>query len=112
MSVRTVSKRGDIDFNKHLIELKEKRDKAVENYKECDAIYRFYMEGDFDQYSILSEIQHMRNHYQDLIDGYNKQMVCSHEHIDFDKYVGSDSHKDYYETKCVECGLIFDRYDG
>ena len=112
MSCKTVSTREDIDFDKHLIELKSKRDRVFTKLVDANKILKFYNDEGIDMYSVLSEINSAKANYEGSIAKYNRQMLCSHSDIVFGKYDGRDSHKDYYVTECESCKLEFDDYDG
>lgn len=37
-----------------------------------------------------------------------KQFTCEHKNTTGKRYPGFDSHSDWYENKCDECGLILE----
>ena len=39
-----------------------------------------------------------------------EELKCPHDNILEDDYSGSDSHHDYYDTRCKDCGAVFYTY--
>ena len=111
MSCKKVSTREDIDFDKHLIKVKVILDEASSNFIKLRRVKMFYEGENFENYSVEDSINSEMAEYMKLIELSKKQLACTHDDIEFDKYVGHDSHKDYYDTSCNECGLVFDHYD-
>ena len=111
MSVKTVSTREDIDFDKHLIEIKLKLSKDKANFVKLQNIRTFYDSEGTDSYKVDSAITTDMLDLSKHIELGKEQLACTHDNIDFDKYVGHNSHKDFYKTYCTNCNLIIDEYD-
>lgn len=99
---------AEIDLKEYLLELQKSND-VLEKFKQIRQIIGD--DKDYVMHSLLYEMKEQEDEINEKIELLKKYSLCSHTNIKLDDWYGNDSHKDYYQDICRDCGKQIRTYD-